>query len=130
MIEMIADLIALILGLIKKGNIPQATKLLDNAYREFLKEDASFFRNLPKEKLTDELLSEHNYSNDHLKILSELFFAEGEIHYAKEENRRAFEYYEKSLLLLEFTEQNSNTFSLTNESRMNKIKEKINISKQ
>lgn len=37
MIEMIADLIALILGLIKKGDLPQASQLLENAYREFLK---------------------------------------------------------------------------------------------
>lgn len=73
MIEMIADLIALLLGLIKKGDLPQASKLLENAYRDFLKEDASFFRNLPKEKLTNKLLTEHNYTNGHLKILSELF---------------------------------------------------------
>lgn len=35
MIEMIADLIAIILGLAKKGDLPQATELLDNAYLDF-----------------------------------------------------------------------------------------------
>ncbi len=130
MIEMIADLIALILGLIKKGNLPQATKLLDNAYREFLKKDASFFRSLSKDKLTKELLTEHNYTNDHLKILSELFFAEGELNIAKGDKENGLSYYEKSLMLLEFTEQNSNSFSLGNQSRISLLKEKIRISIQ
>ena len=130
MIEMIADLIALILGLVKKGDLPRATNLLENAYREFLKKDASFFRNLPKDKLTTELLTEHNYTSDHLKILSELFFAEGELNSVKGEKESGLNYYEKALLLLEFTEQNSNTFSLSNQSRINLLKEKIKISIQ
>ena len=130
MIEMIADLIALILGLIKKGNLPQATKLLDNAYREFLKKDASFFRSLSKDKLTKELLTEHNYTNDHLKILSELFFAEGELNIVKGDKENGLSYYEKSLILLEFTEQNSNSFSLSNQSKISLLKEKIRISIQ
>ena len=130
MIEMIADLIALILGLIKKGNLPQATKLLDNAYREFLKKDASFFRSLSKDKLTKELLTEHNYTNDHLKILSELFFAEGELNIEKGDKENGLSYYEKSLILLEFTEQNSNSFSLSNQSKISLLKEKIRISIQ
>lgn len=130
MIEMIADLIALILGLIKKGDLSQATKLLDNAYRDFLKEDASFFRNLPKEKLTDELLAEHDYTNGHLRILSELFFIEGELNFAKSDLETSLNYYEKSLLLLEFSEESSNTFSLSSEAKTNLLKEKIKISKR
>ncbi len=125
MIEMIADLIALVLGLIKKGDLPQASKLLDNAYRDFLKEDASFFRNLPKDKLTTELLTEHNYTNGHLKILSELFFAEGELNFAKGDVETSLNYYEKSLLILEFSEESSNSFSLSSEAKTNLLNEKI-----
>ncbi|MDQ1772470.1 hypothetical protein GQR60_18065 [Labilibaculum sp. A4] len=130
MLEMIADLIALLLGLIKKGDLSQAHKLLENAYRDFLKEDASFFRNLPKEKLTEDLLTKHNYTNSHLKILSELFFAEAELNIAKGDKVNGLNYYEKSLLLLEFTEKDSNTFSLSNDSKIRSLKEKIKISMQ
>ena len=130
MIQMIAEVIARILGLLKDGDPEQANLILENTYREFLKEDASFFRNLPKEKLTDTLLGEHNYSNDHLKILSELFFAEGELNIAKGDHENGLCYYEKSLLLLEFTEQNSGNFSLSSQSRINLLKEKIKISIQ
>ena len=123
--RMIADLIALILGLVKKGDLTQADKLIDNAYREFLKKDAAFFRDIPKEKLTNKLLTEHNYTNDHLKILSELFFAEGELNIAKGNKEAGLHYYEKSLLLLDFTEKNSNAFSLSNQSKINLLNEKI-----
>jgi hypothetical protein len=125
MIEMIADLIALVLGLIKKGDLPQASKLLDNAYRDFLIEDASFFRNISKEKLTNDLLTEHNYTNGHLKILSELFFAEGELNFAKGDKETSLNYYEKSLLILEFSEKSSNAFSLSSEAKTNLLNEKI-----
>ncbi|PKQ62072.1 hypothetical protein BZG02_14170 [Labilibaculum filiforme] len=125
MIEMIADLIALLLGMIKKGDISQAHKLLENAYRDFLKEDASFFRNLPKEKMSENLLTEHNYTNEHLKILSELFFVEAELNIATGDIKNGLNYYEKSLLLLEFSEKNSKTFSISNESKTNLLKEKI-----
>ncbi|WP_145957673.1 hypothetical protein [Labilibaculum antarcticum] len=125
MIQMIAEVIARILGLIKDGDPEQANLLLENAYHDFLKKDASFFRNLPKEKLTVDLLTEHNYTNGHLKILSELFFAEGELNFVKDDMETSLNYYEKSLLLLEFSEESSNTFSLSSEAKINLLKEKI-----
>ena len=73
MIEMIGEFIALLLGLLKKDDVQQAAERLDNAYRQFLKEDAAYFRIIPKEELTTKLLEEHNYTYGHLKILSELF---------------------------------------------------------
>jgi len=129
MIQMIAEVIARILGLIKEGDPEQANLLLENAYRDFLKKDASFFRNIPKEKITDDLLTEHNYTNGHLKILSELFFAEGELNFAKGDMETSLNYYEKSLLILEFSEESSNSFSLSSEAKSNLLKEKIEIIK-
>lgn len=125
MIEMIAEVIAKIIGLILKKDTKQASLLLENAYQNFLKKDASFFRNLPKEKLTDELLAEHDYTNGHLQILAELFFAEGELQCAKGNNESSFTYYEKSLVLLRFIEKESRSFSLTMESKKALIEEKI-----
>ncbi len=129
MIQMIAEIIARILGLIKNGDSEQANLILGNAYRDFLKEDASFFRNISKEKLTDDLLTGHNYTNDHLKILSELFFAEGELNFAKGDQETSLNYYEKSLLILKFSESYSRTFSLSLEAKINLLVEKIEIVK-
>ena len=69
MIEMLGELIAGILGLIKKGDLKMAADKLDNLYYSMLKEDAVFFRDLPEEGLTDKLLHQHNYTNGHLEIL-------------------------------------------------------------
>ena len=125
MIEMIGELIALILGFIKKGDLQQASQAIENAYRDFLKEDASLFRNINKEKLTDELLQKHNYTNGHLRILSELFFAEAELQLAKGNTENSIAYYEKSLILLEFVERESKNFSLELQSKISMIEGKI-----
>ncbi|MBN1132837.1 MAG: hypothetical protein JXR52_11445 [Bacteroidales bacterium] len=130
MIEMIADLVAGILGLIREGRLTQASQTLDNAYQEFLKKDASLFRNIPAEKLTETLLSEHNYTGGHLRILSELYFAEAELQLAKGKNKNSLEYYQKALVLFEFAEKVARSFSVDTQSRISVIKEKISHLKQ
>ncbi|PXY02465.1 hypothetical protein DF185_07385 [Marinifilum breve] len=128
MIEMIGELIAQILGLLNKKNTKKASQILENAYRDFLKEDASFFRGLPKEKLTNRLLQEHNYTDEHLQVLAELFYAEAEIQNAKEQKALAIEYYEKSLILFRFVVKNSSNFSIRLEQKINSLEKKLNHS--
>jgi hypothetical protein len=72
MIEMLGDLIAGILGLIKKGEFEKAKEKLENLYYGMLKEDSAFFRDIPENELTDRLLYQHNYNNGHLEVLAEL----------------------------------------------------------
>ena len=92
MIEMIADLIAKLLGLIKKGEYQKASETLDHAYYNFLKQDAADLRGIPKEDLTNKLLKEHNYKNGHLEILSMLFYAQAELFYAQKNHAESLEY--------------------------------------
>jgi len=125
MLEMLATLIAGILGLIKKGDLQQASHALENAYMDFLKNDASRFREIPKEELTTALLSKHNYTHDHLKVLSELFYAEGELRLARGNGEDSLEYYEKSLILLDFVVQGANVYSLEDQSRLSHIRNRI-----
>lgn len=127
MIEMLGDLIAGILGLIRKGDFQQASQSIDNAYYNFLKEDAAYFRHIPREKLTEELIREHNYSNGHLEMLSELFFVEAELLYAKGNQDESIEFYEKVLILCEFVERESKLFSAAKQSRLSMIKSRINV---
>jgi len=125
MIEMLGELVAGILGLIKKGEFPKASEALENAYYDFLKEDAAFFRKIPKEKLTDELIGEHNYTNGHLEILAELFYTEAELLYAEQKLADSKIYYEKALLLFEFIEMKTETFSLDKKLKMTAIQNRI-----
>jgi hypothetical protein len=125
MIEMMGDLIAGILGLIRKGKYRQASQSLENAYTDFLKQDASLLQSIPKEDLTSKLLKEHNYTNGHLEILSELFYAQAELSYAQGKRNDSIEFYEKSLILLDFIAKESKTFSIEKQSRVSFIQEQI-----
>jgi len=125
MLEMFAQMLAGLLGLIRDGHINQASQLLDNAYQDFLKNDASLFRKIPTEKLTETLLKEHNYTNDHLKILSELFYAEGELQMARGNYNDSLMCLEKSLILSEFVEAESRSFSFDGPSKKTMIDDKI-----
>ncbi|MCG8582489.1 MAG: hypothetical protein MI866_21365 [Bacteroidales bacterium] len=125
MIEMMAEMIAIFLGLLKKGDTKQAEKRLNNAYREFLREDAAFFHQLPVEQLTTDLLEKHDYKHQHLKILSELFYAEGELSLKKGERSSARVVFEKALFIREFIENRASSFSLSDQERMNLLRERI-----
>jgi len=125
MVEMIGDLIAALLGLIKKGDLEQAEKILERGYYELLRRDASFFQLIPKEQLTDKLLGEHHYTNGHLEVLSELFFAEATLSEAQKRLNNSRIFYEKSLVLLEFLEQEDKTWSAKREERKMMLKERI-----
>jgi hypothetical protein len=108
---MFGEALAAILGLIKKGNTLQAKENIDNAYVDFLQKEASFFTEIPKEKLTHTLLHGHNYTNQHLEILAYLFYAEAEINYKSGKFDECRPYAEKSLLLFEFIDIATKTFS-------------------
>ncbi len=90
-----------------------------------LKEDASFFRSIPKEDLTHKLLEEHNYTNGHLEILAELFNAEAELAAAEGNLKGCLEYSEKSLLLFEFIDLQQKTLSLDRLDKMTAIRDRI-----
>jgi len=125
MIEMLADLIAGILGLIKKGDFQKASRSLDNAYYDFLKQDAAFFQSISTKELTNKLIIEHNFTNGHLEILSELFYAQAELLYAQGNRINSLEFYEKSLVLLDFVIKESKTFSIEKQSKVSLIQNRI-----
>jgi len=118
MIEMMGELIAGILGLIKKGDFQQASQTLDNAYFKFLKQDAAYFRSIKKEELIEELTIKNNFTEGHLEILSELFFADAEILYAQNRQIASIEYFEKSIILLDYIIKSSKTLSYEKQDKL------------
>jgi hypothetical protein len=130
MIEMLGDLLAAIFGLIRKGDYLKAGENLDRVYYDMLKEDAAFFRSIPKEDLARKLLEEHNYTNGHLEILAELFNAEAELAGAQVNKKECLEYSEKSLLLFEFVDLQQKTLSVERLDKMSAIRDRITILKE
>jgi hypothetical protein len=125
MIEMLGNLIAGILGLIKKGEYKLASEHLGKIYYDMLKEDAAFFRTIPADELTYKLLNEHNYTNSHLEILAELFNAEAELELAQGNRSGCLEYSKKSILLFEFIDREQKTYSLERTEKMAAIRNRI-----
>jgi hypothetical protein len=127
MIEMLGDLIAGILGLIKKGDLIQASEKLDNLYYNLLKEDAAFFRALAEKDLTETLLKKHNYTNGHLEILAELFNVEAKLCLANGDKSAAINYSKKSLILFEFIDKEYRTYSQERIDKMEQIRQRIQV---
>ena len=125
MIEMIGDLIAALLGLIKKGDLEQAEKILERGYYELLRRVATFFQQIPKEQLTDTLLRDHDFTNGHLSVLAELFYAEATLSKAQLRLDNSLICYEKSLILIQYLEQEDKTWSAKREERKQELKKMI-----
>lgn len=125
MIEMLADLITGILGLIKKGDFPKASQSIDNAYQDLLKQDAAYFNNIPLNDLTKNLIQKHNYTNGHLEILSELLYAQAELTYAQSKYDKSLKFYQKSLVLLTFVIKESKVFSFEKQSKVSILQNRI-----
>jgi hypothetical protein len=125
MVEMLGQMIAAILGLIKKGELQLAQKSIDETYLQMLRKDARFFQNIPFEELTATLLEDHNYTNNHLEILAELQWAEAELQFAKKDYSGSLAFYEKSLCLFKFVEKAGKTYSEERLLRMKQLEDKI-----
>ncbi|WP_026474988.1 DUF6483 family protein [Alkaliflexus imshenetskii] len=125
MLEMLGELIAGILGLIRKGQLHDASVHIDRLYYDMLKKDAAFFSAIPKNELTQVLLQEHNYSHGHLEILAELFFVQGKLSEAENSPIASLEFYEKSLLMIQSIIELSRTFSLEHRNRETELKERV-----
>ena len=127
MIEMLGQLIASILGLIRKGDFARAENKLENLYYTMLKEDSAFFRDIPIDELTDRLLHGHKYTNGHLEVLAELFNAEAVLRLAKDDKPGSLEYSQKSLRLFEFIDVEYKTYSQERIDKIDAIRKRIKI---
>ena len=125
MIEMLGDLLRAVLGWMAKKDFTKAEEKLSEAYISLLRKDASFFTDIPADKLTATLLQDHHYTNDHLLILAELFNAEALLRDARKQYAGSVPFYEKALILFRFFDENDRTWSEERQQKMKKIKERI-----
>jgi hypothetical protein len=125
MIASLMKFLGEVLGLIKKGDLKKASDQLKEGYKIFLREDSSFFRNIEEEKLTQNLLQEHNYTNGHLEILAELFYAEAELDMAEGEKSDCLEFSRKALILFEFVDDEQKTYSAERLAKMEVLRNRI-----
>jgi len=126
---MLGELILAIFSYIKKGNYQEASRILNDAYLNLLKQEASFFHKLDINEMTRILIKEHNYTNGHLEVLAELFYAEAELRFHKNEKAGSLIFYQKALKLFDFIEKENKTFSLEKLAKIERIKSRIEVCK-
>lgn len=125
MLEMMGDFIAAIMARIRKKDFEKASEMLENSYQTLLQSDASFFYNIPAEALTQTLLEKHNYTYNHLEILSELFLAQAELLFAQNKKEQSRQCYQKAKTLMEFLDKNSGNLSIQRSSNLTLIQNRI-----
>jgi len=125
MIEMLVQLIAGILKLIKTGDLNQASQALQNAYGVAFKHEAMNLKAIPEEKLINTLLQERLYTTGHLEMLAELFFAEAELLLAEKNYDDSMLYYRKSLTLYEYIENEYHSYSQERQDRIMAIRARL-----
>jgi len=125
MIEMFGELLSGIMGLIRKGEYSRAYDQIGKVYNEMLKEDASFFRSIPENDLTQSLLMNHNFTNGHLEIIAELFNAEAELSMAQGNKSGSLEFSRKALILFEYVDSDQKTYSLERLNKIETIRQRI-----
>lgn len=125
MLEMLGNFIAAIFARIKNKDFEEAAEVLENSYQTLLRTDASFFYAIPTNDLTQTLIEEHNYTNGHLEILSELLLAEGELRFAEQKWAQSLHCFQKSKILMAFLELNSKSHSLSRQSNLKLIAKRI-----
>jgi len=125
MIEMVAQLIAGILKLIKTGDIHRASQALQNAYEVAFRHEALRLKAIPEEELLDTLLEEHLYTTGHLEMLAELFYADAELLLAEHKFSECLSCYRKSLAIFEYIDKEYHSYSQARQDRMQAIRERL-----
>lgn len=125
MIEMLGELLRAIFGMIKNGRFSEAEQSISEAYLTMLRKDSAFFQNIPLDNFTSVLIEDHNYSDAHLEILAELMFAEAELNDVQKRKPESLTFYKKSLLLFEFIDISSKTYSAARLEMIERIKLKL-----
>lgn len=125
MIEMMGQMLAAFFGLIKRKQLDEAADTIDDMFNNLLKEDAAFFHTIKKEELTAKLLEEHNYTNSHLEVLAELFYAEATLRKAQKKRDMSMECFEKALMLFEYIEKELKVFSMDRQDKIGSIRKEL-----
>lgn len=124
---MLGDFLRAIFGMINRKEYHQAQDKLNEAFVTLLKKDATFFDGIAVEELMAALMQEPNFTEEYMEILAELLYARAMLSEAQHKKAESADNYRKSLILFEYVDDVGETFSFERQSRINSIREKLNL---
>ncbi len=125
MIEEIGKMIAIILGLLKKGEIKQAQKLYNDGLQRALNMNEDSMLEMDVNQLRAIFEHEFGESYEGLEVIAGLLVQGGHIHLAADDEDRAEACYLKALALYNLVEIESGTYSLNRQAEMGKLTQHI-----
>ena len=121
MIEEIGKMIAIILGLVNKGENQQAQKLYAEGLKRSLDLDEDAILNMEVDQLRTIFEDKFGESFEGLEVLAGLLATGGDIHVKNMHFSKAKRSYIKAMQLYQLVESESGTYSLTRQLQMGKL---------
>lgn len=125
MIEEIGKMIAVMLGLLNKGEIKQAQKLYAEGLKRSLDLDEDAILNMEVEQLRTIFEDRFGESYEGLEVLAGLLAAGADMHVKNEQYSKAKSSYIKAMQLYELVESESATYSVSRQAQMTKLMQLI-----
>ena len=125
LIEQLGEFLAAIFTYLRKGYYKKASEAIEDAYYKLLEKEASEFININDNELISALENEHQFNQQQLEVLAELFYAEAELQYLQNNKDASKIFYQKSLIIFEFLEKEQKSFSFERQEKLSKIKIRI-----
>lgn len=121
-IERLTQQIAMVFAKLMGKELKESLDIIDEAYNEWLKLDASFIDSLDEEELLEELLNTKGLHIHQLEFLAELLTKEGEILFNENQLSKSKDKLKKALILFRYVDNNQQLFSLERQATLVKLR--------
>lgn len=112
-----------LLGLKTQGRINEGIEMVDQTLKKALDLNIDNLSAIPTDKFIETLQSNNKLSNDNIEMLADIIFLlADEADYRKKVNEKRRKLYEKSLVIYEYLDKTSSTYSFDRHLKMDKIK--------
>lgn len=121
LMQQFAKMLSKLMGLKERGEMEEASRFIQDAYKDLFNTDREFIKSHNEEALVDQLKTGHKLSNEQLEILAKLIFEDADL--VQEIERKQF--YSKALYILEYLNTEQKLYSFEREELIKTIKGKL-----
>ena len=111
MIDEFSKFLAAAVGLKNEGKFEEALNKIDDIYRGMIEADPKVLKAIEPDQLLDFLQNEKQFNNQYLKLITELFFEEGQVYVESGDPISAAIVMKKAKVLINYLMENDTSFS-------------------
>ena len=122
---MFGEMLAGILGLIRKRRYQEASRAIENTCVELLRKNTSDILKVDADKLPETLQRDFNFNQQQLEIVAGLLYAEAELNYRQNKFPESKSNFQKSLTIFKYLDSEQKTYSMERLTRISDIEKRI-----